>query len=76
MPKKQQHNIQKKMEQLGFDDDTIHSRLVAKQKMQQNRFQSNWMKVHTKPKWIRSLGFVIFVLLLCAFVIAAVFLLF
>lgn len=62
----------KKIEQLGFDDDTIHSRLTAKQRMAQNRKGSNRLKVHTKPKWIRSLGYFIFILLMCGLAVAAI----
>ncbi|MGG0656782.1 hypothetical protein [Rummeliibacillus pycnus] len=65
MAKKKQLNIKKKMEQLGFDDDTIHSRLTAKQRMAQNRTGSNRLKVHSKPKWIHSFGYIIFILLMC-----------
>ncbi|WP_158582367.1 hypothetical protein [Rummeliibacillus sp. POC4] len=69
---KKQHNIHKKIEQLGFDDDTIHARLTAKQRMFQNRSGSNRVRVPTKPKWIRSLGFIVFILLMCGLVIVAI----
>ncbi|MFJ8262289.1 hypothetical protein ACIQ4I_10070 [Rummeliibacillus sp. NPDC094406] len=62
---KKKLNTKKKIEQLGYDDDTIHSRLTAKQRMAQNRTGSNRLKVHAKPKWIRSLGYIIFILLVC-----------
>ncbi len=62
---KKKLNTKKKLEQLGYDDDTIHSRLTAKQRMAQNRTGNNRLKVHSKPKWIRSLGYIIFILLMC-----------
>ena len=69
---KKQHNIRKKIDQLGYDDDTIHARLTAKQRMFQNRSGSNRVRVPIKPKWIRSLGFIIFILLICGLVIFAI----
>ena len=69
---KKQHNIRKKIDQLGYDDDTIHARLTAKQRMFQNRSGSNRVRVPIKPKWIRSLGFIIFILLMCGLVIFAI----
>lgn len=74
MSKKLQ-NQKKKIEQLGFDDDTIHSRLTAKQRMAQGRTGSH-LKIQPKPKWIRSLGYIIFILLMCGFAATAIFLLF
>lgn len=68
---KKQHNIQKKIEQLGFDD-TIHARLTAKQRMFQNRTGSNRVRIPTRPKWIVFLGFVVFILLMCGLVIVAI----
>lgn len=67
-----QLNVKKKIEHLEFDDDTIHSRLTAKQRMAQNRTGSYRLKVHPKPKWIRSLGYIIFFLLILGLVIAAI----
>ncbi|MGX9135392.1 hypothetical protein ACWV26_13605 [Rummeliibacillus sp. JY-2-4R] len=60
----------KKLEQLGYDD-TIHSRLTARQKMAQNRTR-NRLKVHPKPKWVRSFGLFIFILLLFGLVVSAI----
>ncbi len=68
---KKQRNTSKKKEHLGYDD-TIHSRLTAKQKMAQNRTGSNRLKVHPKPEWVRSFGLIIFILLLLGLVVFAI----
>ncbi|WP_102691211.1 hypothetical protein [Rummeliibacillus pycnus] len=67
---KKQLNTKNKIEQSGFDD-TIHYRLKTKQRMEQNRKGMN-LKVHSKPKWILSLGYIIFILLMCVLAVIVI----
>jgi len=69
LPKKQ-WNTKKKAQQMGYDD-TIHERLAAKQRMAQNRFGNRKPKMPTKPKWVSSLGYIIFIILIAALIVIA-----
>jgi len=68
---KKKLNKKNKIEQSGFDD-TIHYRLKVKQRMEQNRMGKNRLKGPSKPKWIISLGYIIFILLICALAVIAI----